>query len=65
MFKCNVGGAERIVRVVFGAAILSLAFWGPRSPWAFLGLVPIITGALGHCPVFTMIGVSTCRRKQG
>jgi hypothetical protein len=65
MFKCNVGKAERIVRVIFGAAVFSLAFWGPRTPWAFAGLIFVLTGALGHCPIFTMIGVSTCARKKG
>jgi hypothetical protein len=51
---------ERVLRVALGAAILTLAFAGPRSPWAYLGLVPIVTGLLGSCPAYTLLGVSTC-----
>lgn len=51
---------ERVIRVVAGLAILSLAFIGPQSPWAWLGLVPVVTGALGSCPIYTLFGVSTC-----
>ncbi len=59
----NEGPVDRIVRVVVGLAILSLAFVGPATPWAYLGLVPIVTGALGSCPVYTLFGISTCPLK--
>ena len=51
---------ERVLRVVVGFGILSLAFVGPKTPWAYLGLVPIVTGLLGSCPLYTLFGVSTC-----
>lgn len=51
---------ERVARVVLGLGIISLAFIGPQSPWAWLGLVPLITGAIGSCPIYTVFGVSTC-----
>ena len=51
---------ERIVRVVVGFAIVSLAFIGPQSPWAWLGLILIITGVVGTCPIYALFGVSTC-----
>jgi hypothetical protein len=41
--KRNIGGIERIVRVVVGAIIISLAFWGLKTPWAYLGIIPIVT----------------------
>ncbi len=58
--KKNVGSTERIIRIVVGAVILSLAFVGPQSPWAFLGLVPILTGIIGWCPPYALFGISTC-----
>jgi hypothetical protein len=59
--KTNIGGAERVVRVLVGIAILSLAFVGPRSPWAYLGLLPVLTGLAGWCPPYALLGISTVR----
>jgi hypothetical protein len=60
--KKNVNNIERVVRVVIGAAIVSLVFVGPQSPWGWLGLVPIATGLLGWCPPYAMLGISTCKK---
>lgn len=51
---------DRTVRVVAGLGILSLAFVGPKTPWAYLGILPILTGASGRCPAYTLLGISTC-----
>jgi hypothetical protein len=59
--KKNVGGAERIIRVIAGIAILSLAFVGPKTPWAYLGIVPLTTGLIGWCPPYRLLGFSTCK----
>ena len=56
----NVHKIERGVRIVAGLAILSLVFVGPQTPWGWLGLVPLATGALGWCPPYSLFGVSTC-----
>ena len=56
----NEGTVDRAVRVIAGLAILSLAFIGPKSPWGFIGIVPIVTGLLGSCPLYTFLGLSTC-----
>lgn len=56
----NEHTVERVVRVVLGLAIVSLAFIGPQSPWAWLGLILVATGALGSCPIYTLFGISTC-----
>lgn len=55
---------ERLLRVVAGVAILSLAFIGPKSPWAYLGAIPILTGLIGSCPLYTLFGFSTCPVKS-
>jgi len=60
--KQNIHNIERVVRVVIGAAIVSLVFVGPQSPWGWLGLVPIATGLLGWCPPYAMLGISTCKK---
>ena len=57
----NVGSVERAIRVIAGIAILSLAFVGPQSPWAYLGIIPLATGLMGWCPAYALLGISTCR----
>jgi len=59
--KKNIGGAERIIRIVAGIAILSLAFVGPKTAWAYLGIVPLATGLMGWCPPYALFGFSTCK----
>ena len=59
--KKNIGGVERIVRVVVGIGILALAFVGPKSPWAYLGMLPIVTGLVGWCPPYSLLGISTVK----
>ncbi len=57
----NEGVVDRALRIVVGLAILSLAFIGPQTPWAYLGLVPLLTGVFGFCPVYALLGIRTCR----
>ena len=57
--KTNVGGADKILRIVAGIALLAwAAFGGPV--WAWIGIVPLATGLLGWCPAYTMLGMNTC-----
>lgn len=63
IFPRNVHTMERTIRVALGLGILSLAFLGPRTPWGFLGIVPLVTGLIGSCPLYTLFGISTCRVK--
>lgn len=55
--------AERVLRVLVGLGAISLVFVGPKSPWGWLGLIPVLTGATGLCPLYTVLGISTCPRK--
>ncbi len=64
-FSVNEHPIDRVVRVIVGVVILSLAFFGPKSPWALFGLVPLITGIVGTCPVYRLFGISTCSTKHG
>ena len=58
--KLNEGTVDRILRVLVGIIILSLAFVGPKTPWAYLGIVPLLTGAIGFCPLYAILGITTC-----
>ena len=63
--KKNIGNLERIARIVVGLIILSLAFVGPQSPWAYLGIIPLLTGIMGWCPPYALLGISTCKPSTG
>lgn len=60
LFPANEHTVERVLRVLLGLGILSLAFVGPKTPWGYLGLIPLATGLLGSCPLYTLLGLSTC-----
>lgn len=56
----NEGVLDRSLRVILGLAILSLTVVGPKTLWGLVGLLPIATGAIGFCPMYTLFGISTC-----
>ncbi|MEL6195924.1 MAG: DUF2892 domain-containing protein [Myxococcota bacterium] len=57
----NENTADRAIRIVLGVALLALAFVGPKTPWGFIGLIPLVTGALGRCPLYRVLGICTKR----
>ena len=59
--KKNVSSTERIIRIMAGIVIVSLAFVGPKSAWAYLGIVPLATGLIGWCPPYALFGFSSCK----
>lgn len=61
----NEGMIDRVLRVVVGLAIMSLVFIGPQTPWAWIGLVPLVTGLVGYCPVYSLFGLRTCPMPRG
>ncbi|MXO73274.1 YgaP family membrane protein [Alteraurantiacibacter buctensis] len=62
MFKTNVGSLDRLVRVVLGVFLIALVFVGPQTPWGWIGLVPLATGLLRTCPLYSLVGINTCSR---
>jgi hypothetical protein len=58
----NEGTLDRWVRIIAGLAILSLV---PTTPFAWLGLIPLLTGVAGYCPLYGVLGVRTCKAKAG
>lgn len=61
LFPENEHTIDRALRVVLGVVLLSLTFMGPQTMWGLLGLVPLLTGIVGSCPLYRLLGVSTCR----
>ncbi|MCK5396013.1 MAG: DUF2892 domain-containing protein [Gammaproteobacteria bacterium] len=65
---CNVGGIDRIVRIIAGLLLISLAFIGDQMigqniVWGWIGVVPLATGIFKFCPAYTLFGLKTCSTK--
>lgn len=56
----NEGKLDRILRVVVGVLLIALVFVGPKTDWGWLGLIPLLTGIFGFCPLYRLIGMNTC-----
>jgi hypothetical protein len=56
----NEGTADRVIRIVIGLALLSIVFVGPQTPWGWIGVVPLLTGFVGFCPLYRIVGMNTC-----
>jgi hypothetical protein len=64
MFAKNEGSVDRVLRVVAGLVLISLVFIGPQTAWGWIGVVPLVTGAIGSCPVYSLLGINTCGLKK-
>jgi hypothetical protein len=62
--KTNVGGVDRILRIVIGLVLIGLAVTGTIGAWGWIGVVPLATAAMGFCPLYTMLGFSSCPAKR-
>lgn len=60
----NVGAIDRAIRLIVGLVLISLVFFGPQTPWGWLGLLPLISAALGSCPAYRLFGLNTCATKS-
>lgn len=62
--KKNVGGIDRIARIVVGALLIVLALTGTIGVWGWVGIVPLATGLFNTCPAYKLLGINTCRIKK-
>ncbi len=62
--KSNVGGIDRILRVVAGIVLITLAATGMVGVWGWIGVVPLLTGLIGWCPAYPLLGMNTCPMKK-
>ena len=60
----NEGTLDRGLRIVLGLVLLSLVFIGPQTWWGLIGIVPLVTGLMGNCPVYSIFGINTCGMKS-
>lgn len=61
--KANVGGPDKIIRVATGVALIAFTLLGIIGAWGWIGLVPLLTGLFNFCPLYTLLGVNTCKLK--
>ena len=64
MLAKNEGTADRVLRIGAGLVLISLVFIGPQTAWGWIGVVPVVTGALGSCPLYSLLGINTCGMKS-
>ncbi|MBA3060007.1 MAG: DUF2892 domain-containing protein [Gammaproteobacteria bacterium] len=62
--KTNEGGLDRILRIVAGLALIGLTLNGNIGVWGWVGVVPLATGALGWCPLYSLLGLNSCPIKS-
>ncbi|MBK7355724.1 DUF2892 domain-containing protein [Propionivibrio sp.] len=58
--KANVGGIDRILRIAVGIVLTALAAMGIIGVWGWIGVVPFLTGLIGWCPAYPLLGMNTC-----
>lgn len=57
---CNVGSPDRIIRILTGVALIDLTVIGIIGAWGWVGLIPLVTGAIGICPAYLLMKIRTC-----
>lgn len=62
--KSNVGGIDRALRIIVGLVLIALAASGTVGWWGWLGVVPLLTGLVRFCPLYPLLGFSSCPLKQ-
>lgn len=61
MASKNVGTIDRIIRIIVGSVLIGLVFVGPRTPWGWLGVIPLVTALVRWCPLYQLLGLRTCK----
>lgn len=59
--KKNVGGIDKILRIIVGAALVAATALGYLPIWGYIGVVPLVTGLINFCPLYPLLGISTCK----
>jgi hypothetical protein len=62
--KINVGGTDRILRIVVGLVLILLVLTGQIGAWGWIGVVLLATGLFRMCPLYTVLGMNTCPMSQ-
>lgn len=59
--KTNVGGIDKVLRIVAGVVLIALAATGTIGLWGWVGIVPLLTGLFNFCPLYSVLGIKTCK----
>lgn len=60
----NVGGIDKILRIVVGIGLIAAAATDTIGVWGYIGIVPLATGLMGWCPLYPLLGMNTCPIKK-
>lgn len=60
----NVGTVDKVIRIILGLVLIALVFVGPQTPWGWIGIIPLATGLIGFCPLYSVLGMNTCGTKK-
>ena len=62
--KTNVGGIDKILRILVGILLIVMAYMNVVGVWGYVGVVPLLTGLIGWCPLYPLLGISSCPLKK-
>jgi len=58
--QANVGSIDKTLRIIIGLILISLVFVGPKTPWGWIGVIPLVTALVNWCPLYRLLGINTC-----
>ncbi|HSG52436.1 MAG TPA: DUF2892 domain-containing protein [Rheinheimera sp.] len=59
--KANVGGIDKVLRIIGGVILIALTATNMIGPWGWIGVVPLLTGLFNFCPLYSLLGIKTCK----
>ena len=59
--KANVGGIDKVLRIIGGVILIALTATNIIGPWGWIGVVPLLTGLFNFCPLYSVLGIKTCK----
>ncbi len=62
--KANIGGIDRVLRIVVGLALIAWVVFASGPIWAWIGILPLATGLINFCPAYSIFGINSCKPKQ-
>jgi Protein of unknown function (DUF2892) len=60
--KCNLGHTDRVLRMTVGVTLMGLAGYGIVGAWGWIGIIPLVTGMMGNCLAYNLLGISTTKK---
>lgn len=62
MFKKNIGPVDRTIRILVGVLLIALTLMGNIGAWGWIGVVPLLTGLVSSCGLYSILGINTCKK---